>query len=117
MGLLTAKAKSSLSLTDGGKELLLYDPEGNVVDWLSYSAEWYGDSPKKDGGFSLEIIDYSVACGQAANWRPSEATAGGTPSAPNTVQASKPDLTAPRLVDVFAPRPRDSSLFLARPFA
>ena len=53
---------SSLSLTNGGEPIVLYDIGGQVIDSVYYSSEWYGSSFKEDGGWSLERVDNDFPC-------------------------------------------------------
>lgn len=88
------------SLNNDRDELLLKDASGNLLFYIEYSDTWYGDAIKKDGGWSLEMIDTAYACYANGNWRASQNVQGGTPGAVNSVNASNPDETAPSLVSV-----------------
>jgi hypothetical protein len=90
------------ALNNGGEPLTLRNPDGTLIFTVSYSDTWYGDLIKKDGGWSLEMVDPSNPCGGTGNWSTSEAPAGGTPGKPNSIKASNPDLTAPELTKAFA---------------
>lgn len=89
------------SLNNGGDVLMLRDATGAMVDSVHYAATWYKDDEKKDGGYTLELIDPDNVCAEMENWVASENDRGGTPGAQNSVFASKPDLTGPKLVSVF----------------
>ncbi len=94
------------SLNNSGDVVTLKDPEGNIIDSVSYSLAWYRDEDKAEGGWSLELIDPSNPCGEADNWTSSEAERGGTPGSVNSVLAYKPDLTPPTIAEVW-PRGAD----------
>jgi hypothetical protein len=86
------------SLNNGADDLVLKDNHGLTVDSVRYFDAWYGDDDKKQGGWSLEIIDPGNLCSEGQNWTASDDPTGGTPGKQNSVLASKPDLTAPKLL-------------------
>ena len=88
------------TLNNDGDVLTLKSPEGLTVDSVNYSINYYGDSDKEEGGWSLELIDTNNPCGEEENWTASEDPKGGTPGKQNSVFASKPDLTGPRLLSI-----------------
>lgn len=88
---------STTALTNGGQTLILQDSLGNIIHSLRYEIEWYGDTDKDDGGWSLEQIDPSNICGDKDNWRASVHNLGGTPGRRNSVNAPNPDLQPPVL--------------------
>ncbi|HEX8060882.1 MAG TPA: lamin tail domain-containing protein [Cyclobacteriaceae bacterium] len=90
------------SLGNLGDRIVLREPAGKAIDSVAYSLSWYHSSEKADGGWSLELIDVNNPCGEGDNWTSSEDTDGGTPGEINSVFANKPDLTAPKLLSVFA---------------
>ena len=97
------------TLNNDGDALTLKSPEGITVDSVRYSINYYKDSDKEDGGWSLELIDIDNPCGEEGNWAASEDFNGGTPGRQNSVFASKPDLTGPRLLSI-NPEARDTML-------
>ncbi|MCB2376313.1 lamin tail domain-containing protein [Hymenobacter sp. BT635] len=85
------------SLTNAGDELLLRGRDGRTVFEVRYTEAWYRDVAKKDGGWTLEMIDTTNPCGGAANWTASTDPSGGTPGRANSVRAANADRTAPLL--------------------
>ena len=85
------------SLINKGATIQLKNEEGTVVDAITYSEEWYGDTEKDNGGWSLERIDPNRFCGQQQNWMASTNQAGGTPGSVNAVRSDNPDLESPVL--------------------
>ncbi|MEO1652673.1 MAG: lamin tail domain-containing protein, partial [Bacteroidota bacterium] len=85
-------------LLNRGEQLTLSDESSNIIFALEYDDSWYQNRSKADGGWTLEIIDTDNPCGEASNWIASEAERGGTPGVASSVAASRPDLTAPRLL-------------------
>jgi hypothetical protein len=90
------------SLNNSGEVLQLRQPNGQLIYALHYSDAWYKDNSKREGGWSLEMIDVTNPCGSAENWTASADARGGTPAQPNASAASNPDHTAPVLSDVTA---------------
>lgn len=90
------------TLNDTGDNLTLRTPGNQTIDSVNYTLEWYHDTDKQQGGWSLEIIDVNNPCSGLDNWTASEDATGGTPGRQNSVYANKPDLTGPLLVSVAA---------------
>jgi hypothetical protein len=90
------------SLNNSGDSLQLTDPSGTVIDAVNYTDDWYGDSRRAGGGWSLELIDPANTCEAAGNWSVSDDAKGGTPGLQNSIVASNPDVVGPSLVSVQA---------------
>lgn len=86
------------SLNNSNDMLVLKDMPGITVDSVSYADAWYRDDEKKDGGWTLELIDPMNICSESENWTASEDERGGTPGVQNSVLENKPDLTGPKLI-------------------
>ncbi|PJJ54552.1 lamin tail domain-containing protein [Hymenobacter chitinivorans] len=85
------------ALTNAGDELLLRARDGRTVFEVRYTDAWYRDAVKKEGGWTLEMIDTANPCGGAANWTASTDASGGTPGRANSARAANADRTAPLL--------------------
>lgn len=83
------------SLGNTGETLVLQSVLGGIIDSLTYSLDWYGESSKDDGGYSLELIDPYGACPQSLNWLASVSNSGGTPGEENSVYRVGADGKAP----------------------
>ncbi len=86
------------SLNNNHDKIMLKNQNGLLLHQVSYSDLWYGDNDKKQGGWSLEMIDLNNPCGGETNWTASVDPSGGTPTRKNSVAAHKPDLTPPQLI-------------------
>jgi hypothetical protein len=86
------------TLNNGGDALVIQNSTGLVLDSVNYSDDWYLDNDKKEGGWSLELIDPANPCGEKENWTASENPNGGSPGTQNSVFANKPDLIGPKLL-------------------
>jgi len=93
------------SITNTSGTIILRDDHGHLMHTISYTDNWYQNSAKADGGWSLEQIDPDNPCAGSSNWIASDANAGGTPGLTNSVNASHPDVVFPELlrVSVYAP--------------
>ena len=92
---------SSSSLNNEGTTLVLKNEEGKIIHSVTYSIDWYGNSMKAEGGWSLEMIDPGNPCGCSENWIASTNELGGTPGTINSVDHSNPDTTKPYLLRTF----------------
>lgn len=93
------------ALNNTGELLQLRQPNGRLIYAVNYSDAWYRDPAKRNGGWSLEMIDVTNPCAGADNWIASTDPRGGTPAQPNSVAASIPDNTPPALLSVTALAP------------
>ncbi len=58
---------------------------GISIHSVTYDDNWYRNSQKKNGGWSLEMINTANVCDGALNWKASTASTGGSPGGPNSV--------------------------------
>ncbi len=90
------------SLDNDGELLYLRSAQGKIIHAIHYSADWYQNTLKKDGGWTLEMIDPGNPCNGGSNWKASTDVRGGTPGRTNSVKAYRPDNDAPQLLHAFA---------------
>ncbi|MDD4216425.1 MAG: lamin tail domain-containing protein, partial [Bacteroidales bacterium] len=83
------------ALTNSGAVLTLKNNSGDVIHTITYSDTWYKDNFKKNGGYSLEMIDLNNPCEGIENWIASKDISGGTPGFQNSVYGNNPDVTSP----------------------
>lgn len=86
---------SNSALSNEGTTLILKNASGKIIHSVAYSSNWYQNSLKENGGWSLEMIDPDNPCGCQGNWKASINTKGGTPGSINSVHASNPDDNQP----------------------
>lgn len=106
------------TLTNSSAQVYLKSFKGRLVDSVSYSDSWHNPT-KKQGGWSLERIDYLSACSGAFNWLSSTDITGGTPGKQNSIYIRDYDKLAFRvdsiqhvsdtLINVFFNKPTDIS--------
>jgi hypothetical protein len=81
-------ALSSLSLPNSSQILQLKNQEGALIDQVTYSSNWH-ETSKKEGGWSLELINPDYPCMNNTNWHSSIAEEGGTPGNQNSVYSEE----------------------------
>ncbi|HEY0749542.1 MAG TPA: lamin tail domain-containing protein, partial [Chitinophagaceae bacterium] len=86
------------AIPNDGSMLSLVAPNGSTIHAVEYTAEWYGNEVKKNGGWSLEMIDTHNPCTGINNWKASTDANGGSPGKKNSVEGVNPDNEAPRLL-------------------
>ncbi|MBS0010797.1 MAG: hypothetical protein KFF49_05280 [Bacteroidales bacterium] len=92
---------SSFSLNNTGEMMLLRDSFGAVIHGVEYNIDWYASQLKKEGGWSLELIDYNYPFSGSANWSESRDKSGGTPGRINSVNRFNPDIERPLLTNIY----------------
>ena len=83
------------SLNNDKDSVVIRDAGDNLIDALYYRDTWYQDAAKKNGGYALELINPSLSCSGAENWKASVSPLGGTPGAKNSVEDDTPDIDGP----------------------
>lgn len=89
------------SLNNSGDSIILKDSGNIIIDQLTYTSDWYKDDTKKEGGYSLELINPNDPCSDGDNWKASTANNGGTPGAMNAIYDTTIDQIAPNIQSVF----------------
>ncbi len=93
----TISVTSFPSLDNDGDQLFLRAANGKTIHAVSYTSGWYQNEVKKDGGWTLEMIDTKSPCAGSSNWKASSSITGGTPAKKNSKDAVNNDATAPQL--------------------
>ncbi|MFW6019793.1 MAG: lamin tail domain-containing protein, partial [Bacteroidales bacterium] len=91
---------TSMQLTNSGATLILKNNKEQIIHLVDYKDNWYKDDQKEDGGWSLEQLDPSNACGGITNWMASDNINGGTPGTVNSVNTPNPDIQPPQIESV-----------------
>lgn len=89
------------SLNNDGERLFLKSNTGTIIHAVEFSSAWYANDVKKEGGWTLEMIDTKKPCIGASNWKASIDTKGGTPGQKNSVDAINNDDTPPQIRNAF----------------
>jgi hypothetical protein len=93
----TISVTSFPSLDNESDQLFLRAANGMIIHSVSYSSSWYQNELKKDGGWTLEMIDTKSPCAGNSNWKASTGTTGGTPGKKNSIDAVNNDQAGPKL--------------------
>ncbi|MBK9568592.1 MAG: lamin tail domain-containing protein [Chitinophagaceae bacterium] len=93
----TIPVTSFPSLDNDGDQLFLRAANGRTIHAVSYTSGWYQNELKKDGGWTLEMIDSKSPCAGSANWKASISITGGTPGKKNSIDAVNNDAISPQL--------------------
>ncbi len=99
----TISVTSFPSLDNDGDEIYLRSLQGSTIHAVRYSLDWYQNEVKKDGGWSLEMIDTKNPCAGMSNWKASVNAIGGTPGKKNSVDGVITDSAPPQLKRSFTP--------------
>ena len=103
------------SLNNDADRIYLRSSQGVIIHSVNYSDAWYKNELKKDGGWTLEMIDTKNPCTGINNWKASTDVRGGTPAAKNSVDAVNADVLVPKLLRAFAPNPTHVILIFDEP--
>ena len=97
----TISVTSFPSLDNDGDQLFLRAANGRTIHAVNYTSGWYQNEVKKDGGWTLEMIDTKSPCAGSSNWKASVNTTGGTAGKKNSIDAINNDATGPQLKRAF----------------
>lgn len=103
------------SLDNSGDVIYLRSPQNRIIHTVSYSDTWYQNELKKDGGWSLEMVDTKNPCSGFSNWKASTDIKGGTPGKKNATDAVNADADAPVLLRAYATDSVNISLVFDEP--
>jgi len=90
------------SLSNTGDLISLLSPDGRTIHAVNYTDDWYHNELKKQGGWSLEMIDINNPCSGTDNWSASININGATPGFVNSIDAINIDDYSPKLIRAIA---------------
>ena len=111
----TISVTSFPSLDNTGDVIYLRSPQNRIIHAVSYTDAWYQNELKKDGGWTLEMIDTKNPCSGFTNWKASTDIKGGTPGKKNGVDALNADAAVPQLLRAYATDSVNISLVFDEP--
>lgn len=85
------------SLDNDGETIYLRAPNTKTIHAVGYSSSWYKNELKKEGGWTLEMMDTHDPCSGSGNWKASIDPRGGSPGKINSVDTLNPDQSKPVL--------------------
>jgi hypothetical protein len=83
------------ALPNDGAFLAINNQFDTTIHAIEYNKQWYNNSAKDEGGYSLEMIDSEFPCMEITNWNASENKHGGTPGYKNSVREMLSDNIKP----------------------
>lgn len=86
------------SLNNSGDAITIKNNLGTTIDHIDYTLDWYHNTAKDDGGWTIEKINPHATCSNAINWSSSNDVAGGTPGSVNSIYDPTPDTSPPHIV-------------------
>ena len=90
------------TLDNTGDIIFLRSAQNKIIHAVNYSDAWYQNELKKEGGWTLEMIDSKNPCQGSVNWSASADIKGGTPGKKNSADRINTDKTAPVLLRAYA---------------
>lgn len=106
---------SQTAVSNAGQYLQLRDRSGTVIAWVDFTTDWYNDSFKTGGGWSLEQIDPEQSCSTALNWTASTSKNGGTPGTQNSVHKNNADSEISEVWRIAVPDHHTIILYVSEP--
>jgi len=103
------------SLDNAGEQLYLLSSDGRVIHAVRYTDNWHDNSLKKEGGWTLEMIDSRNPCTGQSNWRSSTSPTGGTPGKMNSVAGPNTDQTPPVPLRAYSISSKDLVVVFSEP--
>ena len=88
------------SLSNTGETIKLFDRGASIIDSLHFDDKVYNDITKKDGGFSVELINPDRSCFDLDNYAASININGGTPGIVNSLFDNTADIINPVIDDL-----------------
>lgn len=90
------------SLDNDGDLVILKTENNMVMHAIEFNIAWYKNELKKEGGWTLEMIDPKNACAGILNWKASMNITGGTPGKINSVHSSNTNQSLPLLTRAYS---------------
>ncbi|MET0638285.1 MAG: lamin tail domain-containing protein [Chitinophagaceae bacterium] len=93
------------SFDNEGETISLLKADNFVIHAVRFEPGWHRNELKKEGGWTLEMIDPTKPCSGKSNWTSSNDARGGTPGTINSVNGSSADDQPPGLLRTYTPDP------------
>ncbi len=85
-------------LNNDGDLVQLTTANNTLINQIKYDLSWYTSTTKKEGGWSMELINPYTLCKGTDNWQATEKTTGGTPGQVNSFHSLIPDTVKPTIL-------------------
>ena len=86
------------SLNNASDNIWITNQKNEIIHQINYTSDWYKNTIKKNGGWSLEMIDVNYPCNNKDNWAASINILGGTPSLSNSIKGIVNDNITPKII-------------------
>ncbi len=83
--------------------LILYNEFDEIICYLNYKNTYIDDKTKRNGGWSLELIDLNHPCAEEKGWKSSRNPLGGTPGFMNSISGQLEVSSYPSINQVAIP--------------
>ena len=93
---------SSIAITNSGTNITLKNTSDSIINTVTFTDNWYNDTDKDDGGWSLELINPNALCLNKDNWSASNELSGGTPGTTNSIFSNLNILDSLYIKEVFS---------------
>ena len=103
------------SLNISGADIILKTADDKTIHAVQYGLNSYKNELKKEGGWSLEMIDTKEPCFGSSNWKASTDARGGTPGRKNSVDGTNTDEDSPNLLRALVTNNNTVSLVFNEP--
>lgn len=103
------------ALDNNGELLSLRSNTGLTIHAVQYTSAWHSNELKKEGGWSLEMIDPHCPCVGNENWTSSSSPFGGTPGEINSVDGNHNDNIDPQLTNAYTTDSLTITLLFSEP--
>lgn len=84
-------------INNKGAVVILQDSLARFIHAIKYTNDWFETASKKNGGWSLEMINPYDPCSKIGNWQESLDYRGGTPGEKNSVFQFSTENASPKL--------------------
>jgi hypothetical protein len=88
------------SLNNSNDLITLVNQNAQIISQVNYNDAWYKDAVKKNGGWTLELIDPLSTCKPSQNYAASNDVSGGTPGRQNSIYLSNRTTAPLQLIGV-----------------
>ncbi len=103
------------ALYNTGDLIYLISPDKTTIHAVQYSDTWYKNEIKKQGGWSLEMIDINSPCLGYDNWSASKSSIGATPGKINSIDAINIYNVVPKILRTHVDDSTHVTLFFNEP--
>jgi hypothetical protein len=98
-------------LSNEAGTVLLKDNRSKLICNFFYNSDYFSDVIKKDGGWSLELVNTNNPCSDRDNWKFSINFTGGTPGESNSLTENNTNIEIPIIEGLSVPTDSTCTIF------